>query len=183
MSLDYVSLILKNQRLEQLKNNEYSQLVLRDRENLPIFNQKNVIIKHIEGNTVSIIKGSTGCGKSTQVCQYILDEYLMSTKAGGCNIVVTQPRRIAAIALAERIAFERSETLGYTVGYAVRYDTCFPRPFGSIVLMTVGTLLKRLSIGLIGVSHLIIDEVHERDIYTDFIMVRFFFKIGQGLPD
>ena len=67
---------------------------------------------------VVIIQGSTGSGKSTQVPQYLLDSQDGSLK----TIVVTQPRRLAAMTVARRVAAERGEPLGGSVGYAVRFD-------------------------------------------------------------
>ena len=62
----------------------------------------------------------------------------MAGQGGYCNIVVTQPRRISAISVADRIAAERREELGNSVGYSVRFETIFPRPYGSIMFCTVG---------------------------------------------
>lgn len=66
---------------------------------------------------MTIIKGSTGCGKTTQVPQFILDSYAQNRKH--CNIIVTQPRRIAAISVAKRVAEERGWQIGTLVGYQV----------------------------------------------------------------
>lgn len=88
-----------------------------------------------------------------------------------CNICVTQPRRISAISVAERIANERSEPIGESVGYSVRFESVLPRPFGSILFCTIGVLLRKLEAGLRGVSHVIVDEIHERDVNSDFLLV------------
>lgn len=72
----------------------------------------------IESNEVTIITGPTGCGKTTQVPQYILDYY--AEQKMHCNIVVTQPRRIAAITIPERVCNERDWPLGTICGYKVR---------------------------------------------------------------
>jgi ATP-dependent RNA helicase A len=79
---------------------------------------------------VIIVRGATGCGKTTQIPQYILESYLSSTRGAFCNIIVTQPRRISAVSVAERLAYERNEELGQTAGYAVRFDSVFPRYYG-----------------------------------------------------
>lgn len=88
-----------------------------------------------------------------------------------CAILVTQPRRISAISLAERIAFERGEAVGTSVGYCVRFETVYPRPYGSILFCTVGTMARKMEGGLRGVSHIIVDEIHERDVNTDFMLI------------
>ena len=67
---------------------------------------------------MSIVQGGTGCGKSTQVCQFILDDYVSRGKH--CNIVVTQPRRIAAISVARRVCAENEWQVGSICGYQVR---------------------------------------------------------------
>lgn len=66
----------------------------------------------IENNRVVVIKGATGSGKTTRVPQLLLDHYIRNGVGSSCNIMVTQPRRISAIALASRIASERSENVG-----------------------------------------------------------------------
>lgn len=106
-----------------------------------------------------------------QVCQFILDDYIQSGSGAYCNIVVTQPRRISAVSVADRIATERGEELGQSIGYSVRFESVLPRPFGGVLFCTVGVLLRKLEGGLRGVSHVIVDEIHERDINTDFILI------------
>lgn len=122
-----------------------------------------------------IIKGETGCGKSTQVPQFILDKYIKQNKTHECNIVVSEPRRISATSLAERVAFERNEKIGNRIGYHVRFDNKMPRTNGSILYCTTGILLKKLRHDptLKGVSHIIIDEAHERSLQTDMLLMLF----------
>lgn len=110
-------------------------------------------------------------GKTTQVCQFILEDYIASGQGAWCNICVTQPRRISAVSVSERIASERCEPLGQSLGYSVRFESVLPRPYASVMFCTVGVLLKKLEGGLRGVSHVIVDEIHERDVNSDFIMV------------
>lgn len=64
-------------------------------------------------NQVVIIRGETGCGKSTRIPQYVLEHFVNATQQSNARIVVTQPRRIAAISLAERVAHERNEKVSY----------------------------------------------------------------------
>lgn len=73
-----------------------------------------------------------------QICQFILDEYLQSGQGAYCNIVVTQPRRISAVSVADRVANERAEELGQSTGYSVRFESALPRPYGGIMFCTVG---------------------------------------------
>lgn len=64
----------------------------------------------------------SGCGKTTQIVQYVLDEYILNKQGSLCNIMCTQPRRIAAITVAERVASERNEELRDCVGYQIRLE-------------------------------------------------------------
>ncbi|CAD7937740.1 unnamed protein product [Amoebophrya sp. A25] len=157
--------------LQQKQGNHLYQMMQHDRTRLPIWNMQHEIVREIEGTPVVLVQGSTGCGKTTQIPQFLLDYYIGRNKGVDCNIIVTQPRRVAAISVAERVAQERGEALGTSVGYMVRFDQVSPRPSGSMVYMTVGVLLKRLAAGLHGISHVIIDEVHERDVNTDFLLI------------
>jgi len=75
------------------------------------------IVRMVESNQVVVIEGSTGCGKSTQVPQYILDQH--ASRNLPCNIVVTQPRRIAATSIAKWVCKDRGWELGKIVGYQV----------------------------------------------------------------
>lgn len=74
------------------------------------------------------------------MCQFILDEYLENNQGAYCNIICTQPRKISAISVADRVAFERKESIGLGVGYSVRFDSIFPRPYGAIMFCTVGNV-------------------------------------------
>ena len=89
---------------------------------LPIMEHRQQILKLVHEHAVVCIEGETGCGKSTKVPQFILDEALSQTPPTNCRILVTQPRRVAAIKLAERVSAERRERLGTTVGYCVGGD-------------------------------------------------------------
>jgi len=81
---------------------------------------KEEILGAVASNQVVVISGETGCGKTTQVPQLILDEEVGSGRGGFCNIICTQPRRISAIAVAERVADERAEPIGRAVGWQIR---------------------------------------------------------------
>ncbi|XP_015124522.1 ATP-dependent RNA helicase DHX30 [Diachasma alloeum] len=139
---------------------------------LPIINYRDKIIQEIENNQIVLIKGDTGCGKTTQVPQYIMDHFAKKSQATDCNILIAQPRRISAISLAERIADERREQVGDVVGYQVRLSQELPNTPGGILFCTTGILLRKLQFNprLEGCSHVIVDEAHERTINTDMLL-------------
>lgn len=170
-SLDQLSEDLMNEQREKLQQDSSLQASTKERSSLPVFTKRNEIMNAVNENPIIIIRGNTGCGKTTQVCQFILDDYIASGQGAYCSIVVTQPRRISAVSVADRVAVERCEALGQSVGYSVRFESYLPRPYASIMFCTVGVLLRKLEGGLRGVSHVIVDEIHERDVNSDFIMV------------
>ncbi|XP_014216687.2 putative ATP-dependent RNA helicase DHX30 [Copidosoma floridanum] len=140
---------------------------------LPIFRYKSEILRELEENQALVIKGDTGCGKTTQVPQFIIDNMTEKGIGSNCNMVVTQPRRISAISLAERVAFERYEHIGDVIGYQVRLQQVLPKQNGSILFCTTGILLKKIqnNPNLEGCSHVIVDEAHERSVDTDMLLV------------
>ncbi|CAB3253403.1 unnamed protein product [Arctia plantaginis] len=142
------------------------------RETLPTYKKSTELLEVINSNQVIVISGETGCGKSTQVPQLILDEAINNKKGAYVKILVTQPRRIAASSLAMRVAQERSESMGASVGYAVRLEKVDARARGSIMFFTTGILLATLEVdqGLTNYTHIILDEVHERDCDIDLAM-------------
>lgn len=170
-TMDQISEDLANNFREKMQIDAVLQSMVKERATLPVAAMKGGIMEAINDSSVVIIRGNTGCGKTTQVCQYILDDYIQSGQGAYCNIVVTQPRRISAVSVADRVANERAEQLGLSVGYSVRFESCLPRPYGGVLFCTVGVLLRKLENGLRGVSHVIVDEIHERDVNSDFIMV------------
>ncbi|KAK2976169.1 hypothetical protein RJ640_019455, partial [Escallonia rubra] len=111
------------------------------RSRLPIASFRDVITSTIESHQVVLISGETGCGKTTQVPQYLLD--YMWGKGEACKIVCTQPRRISATSVAERISSERGENVGDSVGYKIRLESKGGR-HSSIMFCTNGVLLRVL---------------------------------------
>ena len=143
------------------------------RRALPIVKIKDSLTEALRTNQVVVVSGGTGSGKSTQCPQYILEDAIANGFGPETRIVVTQPRRIAAVSVAQRVASERGEKAGNSVGFSVRLHGTSPRDEGaSVEFVTTGVLLRRLmrDPALRGVSHVMIDEVHERDINTDFLL-------------
>ncbi|XP_072724009.1 ATP-dependent RNA helicase A isoform X4 [Ciconia boyciana] len=168
---EQISMDLKSDFMYRLKQDQELQRIQQEREALPVKNFESEILDAICHNSVVVIRGATGCGKTTQVPQYILDEYIKTNRAAECNIVVTQPRRISAVSVAERVSYERGEQPGQSCGYSVRFESVLPRPHASVMFCTVGVFLRKVEAGIRGISHVIVDEIHERDINTDFLLV------------
>lgn len=100
---------------------EYKQR-LQQRQNLPAMQQSANILEMIATDQVVLVVGATGCGKTTQIPQILLDDRIAKEQGSGYHIVCTQPRRISAITVAERVAYERNESLGQSVGYQIRLE-------------------------------------------------------------
>lgn len=149
---------------------------------LPIYTRSHDLLAHISKNDVTICMAATGSGKTTQVPQLILDDYIDRGQGAHCNIICTQPRRLAALSVADRVAKERGELVGAgSVGYSVRFESKPPEEHGSITFCTIGVLLRRLQSAmsegglaaakLDQITHILVDEVHERDVDTDLLLV------------
>ncbi|XP_053934447.1 3'-5' RNA helicase YTHDC2-like [Cuculus canorus] len=142
------------------------------RQLLPVFEKQDEIIKLIKDNKVVLIVGETGSGKTTQIPQFLLDDCCKNGTP--CRIFCTQPRRLASIAVAERVAAERGEKIGQTVGYQIRLESRVS-PKTLLTFCTNGILLRTLMAGdsaLSTVTHVIVDEVHERDRFSDFLLIK-----------
>ena len=142
------------------------------RSKLPAANFKEEFLEQLQKSQVIVVSGETGCGKTTQIPQFILENEVANDNGGKCKIICTQPRRLSAIGVAERVAFERGEKVGDIVGYQIRLETKASR-HTRIEFCTMGILLRRLASDPLatGVSHIIIDEVHERETLSDFSLV------------
>lgn len=158
--------------LNNLVNDSKYRRMMSYREKLPAYKMRNDIVKLVQDNQVVVISGETGCGKTTQVTQFILDDYIERGMGSVCNIICSQPRRISAISVAERVAEERGEILGDSCGYQIRLERVLPRSRGCITYCTTGVILRQMSSDplMSNVSHLILDEIHERDIMSDFLI-------------
>eukprot|EP00892_Ulva_mutabilis_P008966 jgi/Ulvmu1/6441/UM003_0071.1 len=140
------------------------------KQKLPIARYRDEVLRTLEERQVLIVAGETGCGKTTQVPQYILEAAAAAGRP--CRILCSQPRRISAVTVASRVAAERGEGPGQSVGYAIRLESVSSANT-SLMFVTTGVLLKALSDddGLAGVTHVVVDEVHERDRNSDFALI------------
>ncbi|XP_037666959.1 probable ATP-dependent RNA helicase DHX35 isoform X1 [Choloepus didactylus] len=138
----------------------------QQRQKLPVFKLRNHILYLIENYQTVVIVGETGCGKSTQIPQYLAEA---GWTAEGRVVGVTQPRRVAAVTVAGRVAEERGAVLGHEVGYCIRFDDCTDPLATRIKFLTDGMLVREMMIDplLTKYSAIMLDEAHERTLYTD----------------
>ncbi|RDX56021.1 P-loop containing nucleoside triphosphate hydrolase protein [Lentinus brumalis] len=159
------------------------QEMLQQRNQLPMAQYKQDLLSLLEMSQVVVLSGETGCGKSTQVPAFILEDQLL--KGRSCKIYCTEPRRISAISLAQRVSRELGEPAGAVgtgnslVGYAIRLESNINRRT-RLAYVTNGIALRMLEGGsgqggqgtaFDEITHIIIDEVHERTIESDFLLI------------
>ena len=139
----------------------------QDTNILPIMSHRKEIEKSFKESRVTIISGETGCGKTTKVPGFILDDRDISDT----QLVITQPRRISAISVAERVAWERKVKIGEDVGYEVRFNH-LSSPGTKLKFVTEGILLRELTTNpkLQKYKAVIVDEAHERGLNCDFLI-------------
>ncbi|KAK4833899.1 hypothetical protein QYF36_013054 [Acer negundo] len=160
------------ERQAKMKVNNNVKAMQSFREKLPAFKMKVEFLKAVAENQVLVVSGETGCGKTTQLPQFILEEEISYLRGADCNIICTQPRRISAISVAARISSERGENLGETVGYHIRLESKRSAQT-RLLFCTTGVLLRQLvqDPNLNHVSHLLVDEIHERGMNEDFLLI------------
>ncbi|KAM7119273.1 putative ATP-dependent RNA helicase DHX57 isoform 1-T2 [Ciconia maguari] len=154
------------------KSSRRFQSMLYERQKLPAWQERETILDLLESHQVLVVSGMTGCGKTTQIPQFILDASLQGSPSRVANIICTQPRRISAISVAEHVAKERTERIGLTVGYQIRLESV-KSSATRLLYCTTGVLLRRLEgdLTLQGITHVIVDEVHERTEESDFLLL------------
>lgn len=137
------------------------------REYLPAFAVREELLRVIRDNQVTIVVGQTGSGKTTQLTQFLYEDGYAKNGMIGC----TQPRRVAAMSVAKRVAEEMEVPLGSRVGYAIRFEECTSKET-AIKYMTDGILLREslTNPDLDQYSCIIMDEAHERALNTDVLM-------------
>ncbi|XP_054431316.1 ATP-dependent RNA helicase DHX29 [Pteronotus mesoamericanus] len=162
----------------KLRSSPKYQRLLKERQQLPVFKHKDSIVDALKRHRVVVVAGDTGSGKSTQVPQFLLEDLLLTESGTSkCNIICTQPRRISAVSLATRVCDElgcengpggRSSLCGYQIRMESRAGEST-----RLLYCTTGVLLRKLQEDglLTSVSHVIVDEVHERSVQSDFLLV------------
>lgn len=140
--------------------------IQEQRESLPTYKLRSSLIEAVRENQMLIVVGDTGSGKTTQMTQYLAEEGFANHGRIGC----TQPRRVAAMSVAKRVAEEVGCRVGQEVGYTIRFEDC-TSPETRIKYMTDGMLLRECLIDpeMSQYSVVILDEAHERTISTDVL--------------
>lgn len=150
------------------------------RKTLPVYQYRQTFLDAVKEYQILIIVGETGSGKTTQLPQYLYEDgYCKDGKKVGC----TQPRRVAAMSVAARVAEEIGVKVGNEVGYAIRFEDATSDKT-ALKYMTDGMLLREFLTepDLGGYSCLMIDEAHERTLHTD-ILFGLVKDIARGRPD
>lgn len=163
---------LENGKINPFTGNKYSSKyaeILKVRRDLPVHAQRDEFLKIYQENQIMVFVGETGSGKTTQIPQFVLfDEmpHLLNTQ-----VACTQPRRVAAMSVAQRVAEEMDVKLGEEVGYSIRFEN---KTSNKTILkyMTDGMLLREAmeDHDLKRYSCIILDEAHERTLATDILM-------------
>ncbi|KAL6861175.1 hypothetical protein ACP4OV_016875 [Aristida adscensionis] len=144
------------------------QMIRQQRKSLPIASVEKRLVDEVRNNDTLIVVGETGSGKTTQLPQFLYD-------AGFCQdgkvIGITQPRRVAAVTVAKRVAEECNDQLGNKVGYSIRFDDSTSNAT-RIKYMTDGLLLREALLDplLSKYSVIVVDEAHERTVHTDVLL-------------
>lgn len=179
--LDYFDQRILNEWNARYQSKKYRSMAVQ-RETLPIASYRQTIIDTLNSNQVLVLSGETGCGKSTQLPSFIVENNLAQGK--NVKVVVCEPRRISAISLANRVSEELGEPRppsakndGGLIGYQVRLESTVGKNT-RLSFVTYGIALRMLeqsSDSAAGafddVTHIIVDEVHERSIDSDFLLI------------
>ena len=162
-------------------NRDENLALAAQRSRLPIFTCRDAILFLVETRATTVLVGQTGCGKTTQVPQYLAEA---GWCAGGRMVACTQPRRVAAQTIAARVAEEMGTPLGQDVGYAVRFENVCTPGTTKIQFCTDGVLLRELMDDPLLTKYgvVMVDEAHERSLATDALL-GLLKKIQRRRPD
>jgi pre-mRNA-splicing factor ATP-dependent RNA helicase DHX15/PRP43 len=144
--------------------------ILEKRIKLPVYQFKDELMAKVMENQSIVVEGETGSGKTTQIPQFLLEAGL-ATQGETC-VACTQPRRVAATSIAQRVADEMDVQLGKEVGYTIRFEDVSD-PYTTVLkFLTDGMLLREAMHDplLMRYSAIVLDECHERTLATDVIM-------------
>eukprot|EP01132_Coremiostelium_polycephalum_P003809 gene3809-4739_t len=155
--------------LDFIFNSNQKMSIIQQRMALPIYQLRKHILYLLEKYQTLVIVGHTGCGKTTQIPQYLHEA---GWTDGHRTIVCTQPRRVAAISVATRVAEEMNVQLGTAVGYSVRFEENISLEETRIKYMTDGMLIREMMLDPLLSKYpvVMIDEAHERSLPTDILM-------------
>ncbi|KZW03152.1 P-loop containing nucleoside triphosphate hydrolase protein [Exidia glandulosa HHB12029] len=144
--------------------------ILEGRKKLPVYSQMDEFLQTFQANQITVMVGETGSGKTTQIPQFVAYSDLPHTR--GKMIACTQPRRVAAMSVAKRVADEMDVPLGKQVGYSIRFEDMTENGTTFLKYMTDGMLLREAMTDpeLSRYSTVILDEAHERTLATDILM-------------
>ncbi|KAL2158204.1 hypothetical protein VTH06DRAFT_4524 [Thermothelomyces fergusii] len=154
---------------ERIDAAERAQRTIQEvRKSLPVYAYRDAFLDAVREYQVLILVGETGSGKTTQIPQYLHEAGFTS---GGRKIACTQPRRVAAMSVAARVADEMGVRVGHEVGYSIRFEDCTSDKT-ILKYMTDGMLLREMvtSPTLEGYAAVMIDEAHERTVHTDILL-------------
>jgi pre-mRNA-splicing factor ATP-dependent RNA helicase DHX15/PRP43 len=157
----------------QTYSHQYLELYKKRRQ-LPVWEYKDAFMATLQKNQVTVLVGETGSGKTTQIPQWCVDFALAIPVTNGQKrrgVACTQPRRVAAMSVAQRVANEMDVLLGQEVGYSIRFEDCSSQKT-LLKYMTDGMLLREaMSDPLLeSYSCVLLDEAHERTLATDILM-------------
>jgi HrpA-like RNA helicase len=162
--------ILKDE-LDRLAATSAHAEMLACRRELPAHIHRHDILSAVNNHPITLLRGATGCGKSTQLPQLLLEDAV--SKGLPCRIVCAQPRRLAATALAERVAQEMADgSAGGLCGYRIRGESKVS-PRTALTFVTTGILLRQLENepALDSLTHVVVDEVHERSVDVELLLL------------
>jgi pre-mRNA-splicing factor ATP-dependent RNA helicase DHX15/PRP43 len=166
-----------NSTVNPFTKKNYSQQyfdLLKSRRQLPVWEYKDVFMTSLEKNQVTVLVGETGSGKTTQIPQWCIDFALSLPVINGQQrrgIACTQPRRVAAMSVAQRVANEMDVPIGEEVGFSIRFEDCSSSKT-ILKYMTDGMLLREAMSDPLLDSYacILLDEAHERTLATDILM-------------